>query len=388
MNRLASAAILLFSSVALADDAHWVALFNGKDLSNWVNVNCAPETWTVKDGVIQCTGKPTGALRTPREYENFILELEWRHLKPAGNAGVFVWASSIAAPGVPFLRAIEVQVLDNAYNVRGKKEWYTTHGDVFPIHGSTMRPIYKGSGMRCFPIEERSKSSPEWNHYRIVGQDGTIRLSVNGVEVSGGDECQWRKGYLGLESEGSPTEWRNIRIQELPSSKAGPELSAPEDEGWRSLYNGVDLRGWRADDELKKQWSGSSGKLLSNPHAGALYSKDQWGDFKLIVDARPPRGIAQPRKSASLALQTENGEIRIPLIVRAGDWTRNEVTVHGREVAVKAYEREPRVTPLPPGIPARRSIGLAGSTTHAVEFMNIYIRNAKPSDFSSKSDDS
>ena len=207
----------------------WVDLFNGKDLSGWINVNCAPDTWTVGDGVIKCTGKPTGALRTKRQYENFIFEVEWRHLKPGGNAGIFVWASPQAAPGVPFLRSIEVQVLDNGYNEKGKNEWFTTHGDVFPIHGATMTPMHaeKRKGDRCFPIEERSKSSPEWNHYRIVANNGSIRLSVNGKEVSGGDNCNWRKGYLGLESEGSPTEWRKLRLQELPSTGATPEQSAP-----------------------------------------------------------------------------------------------------------------------------------------------------------------
>jgi hypothetical protein len=103
---------LVGSSPGRAAEGEWVNLFNGKDLSNWVNVNCAPETWTVADGVIKSTGKPTGALRTPRMYENFVMEVEWRHLESGGNAGVFIWGSPIAAPGVPFLRAIEVQVLD------------------------------------------------------------------------------------------------------------------------------------------------------------------------------------------------------------------------------------------------------------------------------------
>ncbi len=51
-------------------------MFNGKDLSGWVNANCAPETWNLKDGVIHCTGIPTGALRTEKQYENFMQEAE------------------------------------------------------------------------------------------------------------------------------------------------------------------------------------------------------------------------------------------------------------------------------------------------------------------------
>ncbi|MES2568759.1 MAG: DUF1080 domain-containing protein [Verrucomicrobiota bacterium] len=216
----------LFSAVAAElEEEGFVPLFNGRDLSNWVNVNCAPDTWGVRDGLIVCTGKPIGALRTVRQYENFILEVDWRHLTSGGNAGIFIWASPKAAPGVPFLRSIEVQVLDHGY---GNTDSHTTHGDVFPIHGATMVPFGPHTGMRSFPTERRSNPSPQWNHYRIVCQSGVIRLHVNGKEVSGGENCLWRKGYIGLESEGAPTEWRNLRIKELPSTGATAEQSAPE----------------------------------------------------------------------------------------------------------------------------------------------------------------
>src|SRR6516162_10716017 len=49
----------------------FVPMWNGKDLSGWVNVNCAPETFFVKDDMIITTGKPTGYLRTAKQYENF-----------------------------------------------------------------------------------------------------------------------------------------------------------------------------------------------------------------------------------------------------------------------------------------------------------------------------
>ena len=68
-------------------------------------------------------------------YENFVLELEWRHLVAGGNAGVFIWGDPLTAVGTPFSRGIEVQVLDGRETAN-----YTSHGDVFSIWGATMKP--------------------------------------------------------------------------------------------------------------------------------------------------------------------------------------------------------------------------------------------------------
>src|SRR5262245_14005349 len=74
-----------FLVAATSADDGWTPLFNGKDLSGWVIVNVAPTTFSVRDGIIVSTGKPTGTMRTERMYENFIMELEWRHLQKGGN---------------------------------------------------------------------------------------------------------------------------------------------------------------------------------------------------------------------------------------------------------------------------------------------------------------
>src|SRR5436305_1297070 len=79
----------------------FMPMFNGKDLGGWVNVNCAPSTFYVKDGEIITTGKPTGYLRTEKQYENFIAEFEWKHIPPkpgeVGNSGFFVWCDPLPA---------------------------------------------------------------------------------------------------------------------------------------------------------------------------------------------------------------------------------------------------------------------------------------------------
>lgn len=209
-------------------DDGFTPLFDGKTLDGWVPINVDPDTFSVKDGVIYSTGEPTGLMRTDRMYENFVMELEWRHLKPKGNAGLFVWSDGVIAKPTPFARAIEIQILDGHETPN-----YTSHGDVFSIHGASFKPDrpHPNGWERCLPSEKRSKPSPEWNHYRVECNDGRVTLAVNGKVVSGGTNATPRKGYICLESEGSPAEFKNIRIKELPSTNPAPEEIATPAEG-------------------------------------------------------------------------------------------------------------------------------------------------------------
>jgi hypothetical protein len=191
-------------------------------------VNGDPETWTWEGELVRCTGQPVGVTRSRKPLTNFELVVQWRHLKPAGNSGVFLWAPEEALadlkPGQLPRGGIEVQVLDNGYTEQyqkqsGKKaDFFTTHGDVFPVGTSKMKPFPPTSpnGSRSFPAKQLSRGVGEWNHYYIRAINGEVRLWVNGEEVSGGNNCQPATGYLCLESEGSPVEFRGLRLRELP----------------------------------------------------------------------------------------------------------------------------------------------------------------------------
>lgn len=368
----------LVRAAAPAPDADgFTPLFNGRDLTGWVNVNCAPETWSVRDGVIHCTGLPIGGLRTERQYENFILELEWRHLRRSGNSGVFVWGSPINAPGVPFLRGIEVQALDHGYaedfqRRNGKAaDWFTVHGDVFAIHGATMRYIGRTNGKRSFPVEDRSRPSPEWNHYRIEARNGSLRLHVNGREVSGGDDANYRKGYLALESEGSPVEFRNLRIRELPSSGAGPEVTAPVDPGWRALFNALDLRGWRTGAATEAAWAVAGGRITARVAAGAeaaLATTGELGAAEFVVDYQPPK--AGPAEAVVLV---RGHPVRLTG-AEPGRFSRFLVTVAGGKVRVAREGGGTTEEALPGGVPARGPFALVPAAAGGV-FTNLHARD-------------
>ncbi|MGH9843593.1 MAG: 3-keto-disaccharide hydrolase [Blastocatellia bacterium] len=196
--------------------------------NDFADVNGLPDTWVWKDDHWYSTGKPIGVFRTQQKFTNFELVLQWRHLQSGGNSGVFVWVPEEALkdlkPDALPQWGIEVQALDHGYaelheKRTGKKgDWFTTNGDIFAVGKSKMNPFppLSPNGSRSFPRKNLSKGVNEWNHYYVRAINGELRLWVNGEEVSGGNNCEPRTGYLCLEAEGSPVEFKNIRIRELP----------------------------------------------------------------------------------------------------------------------------------------------------------------------------
>ena len=376
-NHLLLWAIILCPCAAPAQDQQNLPpLFNGKDLSGWIPVNVAPKTFVVKDNMIVCDGKPTGVMRTEKMYENFVLELEYMHLVPGGNAGLFVWSDAVTSPGVPFTRSIEVQILDGS-----ESESHTSHGDIFSIHGATMKPDrpHPRGAMRCLPSERRANPAGQWNHYRVECNDGVLKLAVNGKVVSGGSKCSPRKGYICLESEGGVVHYRNIRLQEMPGTNPKPEEVAKADEGFKSIYTGVDLAGWREDEKQKGHWQPKDWILFYDGKAGAtdnsLWTEKSYGDFELIADWRVPKD-ADPATPATLQLRGPSGtavDLREPR--EAGRWNRVVVTMKGSQRTVLLNGK-----PLPGQDQSgpsgdRGPIGLRA--TGPMEFANLYVKELK-----------
>ncbi|MGJ8725264.1 MAG: 3-keto-disaccharide hydrolase [Roseibacillus sp.] len=227
---------VLFASFLGADEKP-VAQIDGTgagwaDLTSkdFVNINCKEDTWKWEGNNASCSGQPVGVIATQEVFTNFELSLEWKHHKPAGNSGVFVW-------GIPEIltamkegddkrllpAGIEVQVLDLAYKTNYEKKgkvatWFTCHGDVFAVGEAKLTPFppLSPNGSRSFPTAETTRPHGEWNHYYIRCLNGDVRLWVNGKEVSGGNQASPASGQICLESEGSPIDFRNLRIRVLP----------------------------------------------------------------------------------------------------------------------------------------------------------------------------
>lgn len=229
------AMLVLFAALPLAGQTEVPAfrdLFNGKDFTGWVNVNTDEDTWSVKDGMIICKGQPIGVMRTDRQYENFVLHLEWRHMQPGGNSGVFIWSNAVPPEGRRLPNGVEVQALDPEWlDIQEKKsgtrppEGYIS-GELFGVGGVETIPDNPRK-TRSQSLELRCNRSGQWNTYLVIAVDGTIKLAINGKVVNGVRGATQKKGYICLESEGSEIHFRNIRIMELPPGVTAPEQIAP-----------------------------------------------------------------------------------------------------------------------------------------------------------------
>src|SRR5699024_8481794 len=180
-------------------------LFNGKDLSGFVDVNTSEDTWWVEDGILKATGHPIGVMRTEKQYENFILDIEWRHMKAGGNSGVFILADGTPYKDKPYPKGIEVQMLDPQWSKIHDRSIEYVKGQLFPamdLAGTIPDNPSEIEG-RSDALENRTNGKGEWNRYIVVCVDGAIKLSVNGKFVNGIRSTKRKKGYICPESEGS-----------------------------------------------------------------------------------------------------------------------------------------------------------------------------------------
>ncbi|HYW95647.1 MAG TPA: DUF1080 domain-containing protein [Bacteroidales bacterium] len=179
-----------------------VALFNGHDLQNWHIVlkdSLAPadSTFFVKDGMIYCTGKPFGYIRTTDKFTDFNLHVEWRWPGDAGNSGVFLFVNQDKV----FPDCLECQLFhDHAgdFIAMGKTD-FTQRSD------KTNKVVDK---MR----ESSENPTGEWNIYDIRVQGDSVSVYVNGVLQNVASGLNRSGGWIALQSEGAPIEFRNVTL--------------------------------------------------------------------------------------------------------------------------------------------------------------------------------
>lgn len=185
-------------------------LWNGKDFTGWKLYTREPghdvmKTWSVKNGLIRCEGKPAGYMRTEKDYADYLFHVEWRWPEKGGNNGVLVHMSG---EDKVWPKSLECQLYSG------------NAGDFWVIGGLEFAEHAKGGarvkGRRTLKLKDSSeKSIGQWNSYDIICKDDWIVVLVNGVLQNVGTKCSDMSGKICLQSEGTPIEYRNIYIEPL-----------------------------------------------------------------------------------------------------------------------------------------------------------------------------
>lgn len=196
-----------------------VTLFNGKDTAGWVSHlkddAMADGTWSVKDGLLVCSGAPNGFLRTEKSYSQYKFTVEWRFTKP-GNTGVVV---HMTPPDAIWPKSIECQGA------------HKNQGDFYLWAGATAKegtPLLNKEGLpsldkegkpRGYKIarvgEDAENAVGEWNTYTVICDKDAVTILVNGKEVNKATGANLTSGFIGLQSEGGAYEIRKVLIEPL-----------------------------------------------------------------------------------------------------------------------------------------------------------------------------
>ena len=187
-------------------------LFNGKDLTDWVIINSAPDNWSAEDGILKCTGKGGGWISTAKEYDNFELSLEFK-VPPDGNSGVFLRAPR---EGDGAYAGMEIQVLDDYAEGYAQLRPSQFTGSIYDVVAAQPRA---------------TKKADQWQQMLILCDQQHVKVTINGtvvVDANLADHLdsadkhpglKQEKGYLGLQNHSAKIEYRNIILKEIKKTK-------------------------------------------------------------------------------------------------------------------------------------------------------------------------
>jgi len=189
-----------------------IMLFNGKDMTGWklftpdkdADVN---KIWSVRDGVIRCEGKPNGYMRTKAAYKNYKMHLEWRWPDEPSNSGVLLHSSG---EDKVWPRCIECQLKGG-----NAGDFVLINGTGITVDGRNRQDVNKQFVVIAKKQQSSERPAGKWNRYDIFCDEDVIRCYVNGVLQNAGTMATDTSGWICLQSEGGPIEFRNIYIEPL-----------------------------------------------------------------------------------------------------------------------------------------------------------------------------
>ena len=234
--------ILTCATLHAEEPGTWVDLFDGKTIDGWVQRG-GKAIYTVEDGAIVGTtvpNTPNSFLCTPKDYANFILEVEFL-IDSALNCGVQIRSESNPEykDGVVHGYQVEIDPSDRGWTAgiydEQRRGWLDDHSD-----NVAARYAFRQG---------------EWNQIRVEAIGDHIRTFLNGVPAADLTDDVTASGFIALQVHGIgkkeetlQVRYRNVRVQELapdttyrtptPDAPAVPEIVISPDGTFRKLGEG------------------------------------------------------------------------------------------------------------------------------------------------------
>lgn len=190
--------LLLIATMGVADelskeeqDAGFVSMFNGKDFTGWrfdgkeSSPKELPDNWKVDDGVIKLSGGGKPHLGSAKSYRDFEMKFEWRAVKQSYNSGFFIRSGEkVGANQINLAKAHEGAFIGG--KITGAKE-----------------------------VPQLQKKPGEWNEWHVLVVGEKVTFWCNGQLAWEAIGLKPEEGYIGLQAEGAPLEFRKLRIREV-----------------------------------------------------------------------------------------------------------------------------------------------------------------------------
>lgn len=179
------------SSSTPAQDGSFQSLFDGKTLESWHVTGCEA---VVQDGAILLRSG-NGLVQTKKVYRDFVLEIDWKALKPDNwDSGIFFRCGD-PPPGRPWPKTYQA-------NLRKGME-----GNVGELKDARSEGLTRPG---------------DWNRFKLTVIGTTAALEINGRPAWKADGVISPSGYIALQAEipgGGQFLFRNIRIRELAQDR-------------------------------------------------------------------------------------------------------------------------------------------------------------------------
>lgn len=363
---LGAAGLACVMTTAMAADAGWKPLFNGKDLKGWsthyasktpANAPPAASLFKVENGVIhvyptQAAGseQPNAYLETDGDYKDYVLSLEYQ------------WGEKKFAPRMNLVR--DAGLIYHVHRAR-PADWPAGSeaqiqegdtGDAWAVSSRLSSFVNPKTGRYALPENggvpttvgndgkfERARHSqvneyPGWNTLEVIVRGDRATHIVNGVvnmrvsDIKGWDSASnaWVKvdhGKIVLQAESAEIFYRNIRLR--PVTKADDAAPEPKvTEVWFPvpakvtpgaapgappsdaiiLFDGKNVDAWKSTrGDGPALWKVVNGEMVVAPGTGDIQTREKFGDVQLHVEWTAPQlpadKVNQDRGNSGVFLQ-------------------------------------------------------------------------------------